>query len=165
MGWAPAETLPTDTRRSTLTPPGPAYLLTSLGVPRGLLQPRCPLPASRARTRSSRARLSLLRPRGSLQTPDSCPRLLICPPMGHRSPFSPLRPAYTGCPVNRVISHAHLDSCESGPPRPPGRRPPAPPSRPLGFSRSSFVGSGVMAGLSEHPASWQGWPGLRAPLS
>lgn len=38
--------------------------------------------------------------------------------MGHRSPFSPLRPAPTGCPVNRVISHTHLDSCESGPPHP-----------------------------------------------
>lgn len=84
--------------------------------------------------------------------------------MGHRSPFSPLHPTSTGCPVNRVISHTHLDSCESGPPH-PARQPPTPPSWLPGFSWSSSVDSGLTAGFSELPASWQGWPSLWTPLS
>lgn len=48
-------------------------------------------------------------------------------------------PAPAGCPVNRVISHPHLDSCESGPPHPTlDGQPPRPPKALL--SPTSLLG-------------------------
>lgn len=95
----------------------------------------------------------LLHPRGSLQTPDSCPRLLICSPHGPQEPLLTSRPAPSGCLVNRVISHAHLDSCESGPLHPSWPAPktslgPLIPRSLLGVLHGLRFGGWVLGALS-----------------
>lgn len=79
---------------------------------------RCPLPPAELTPALTAPKSWLPNPGGSSQTPDSCPRLLICPPHRPGEPLPTPRPAPSGCPVNRLISHTHLDSCASGPPHP-----------------------------------------------
>lgn len=111
----PSEQVPQDHPQ-----PFPALLTCSRasGSLRELPQPRVSSATSRAHACSNSTESWLPNPGGSSQTPDSCPRLLICPPHRPGEPPPTPRPAPSGCPVNTVISHTHLDSCESGPPHP-----------------------------------------------
>lgn len=68
-----------------------------------------------------------------------------------REPLPTPRPAPSGCPVNRVISHPHLDSCESGPPHPSRLVPKDSPGL-LSWTRVGRLGSqapSLVAGLPQ----------------
>lgn len=84
-----------------------------------------------------------------------------------REPLPTPRPAPSGCPVNRVISYTHLDSCESGPPHPSQLAPRAaccPPGS-QGLSWVFLRGPRSDGWLLELPASWQVCPSFWMPLS
>lgn len=106
-------------RRTTPSPPKPC---SPAHEPRGpsasSCSYKCPLPPAELTPALTAPKSWLPNPGGSSQTPDSCPRLLICPPHRPGEPLPTSRPAPSGCPVNRLISHTHLDSCASGPPHP-----------------------------------------------
>lgn len=78
-------------------PPGPTHLFTSLGFPGQPPAAAGALCDQLSSHSSNSTRSSLPHPGGSLQTPDSCPRLLICPPHG------PWEPLPTPLPCSRWV--------------------------------------------------------------
>ena len=130
--------------RTTPAPPCPSHLLTSLEDPSASScshqWPLCPdeLTPAPARNRSR-----LPRPGGSSQTPDSCPRLLICPPHG---PWEPRPPPL---PCSRWV---------------PGRSRDEASTRVSGGPPGPLVGSGS-SGAEASCLPVQGWlHGNRGPL-